>query len=61
LRHALLSAETHIRLTLAGSALPREKAEQRQDGALKDALARKATILLMTTSGTGPHENLDGL
>jgi hypothetical protein len=61
LRNALLSAQPHVRLPLAQAAFPRKQTEQRQDGALKHTLPRKPPILSMTTGGTRPHENLDGL
>ena len=52
----LFSTEAHVYLPLADPALPRKETEQRQDRALKDAFARKASILLMTTIRTWPHE-----
>jgi len=58
---ALFPAQTHVHFALAQTALPGEKPEQGKNRALKDALARQTTILLVTTTGAGPHENLIGL
>ena len=56
LSEALPSAQAHISLALAQTALPWEKTEQRQDGALKDTFARETAKLLMTTNPAGSHE-----
>jgi hypothetical protein len=61
LRHAFLAAQPHVRFALAQAAFPGEKAQQGQDRALKHTLAWETTILLVTTTGAGPHENLNGL
>jgi hypothetical protein len=55
MRNPLFSAQAHVNLALAQAAFPRKQTKQWQDGALKHALARQASKLLMTTTGAQPH------
>jgi hypothetical protein len=57
----LFAAQAHVYLPLTDATLPRKQAKQGKNGTLEHTFARKTAILLMTTTGTRPHENLDGL
>jgi hypothetical protein len=53
-------ATPHVDLALAEAALPREQAQQGQDGALNHSVSRKTAEVEMAASGTGPQLDLEG-
>lgn len=58
-RQALLAAKAHVHLALTDAALPGKETEESEQGALDDAVARKPTIVSMTTGGARAHRDLE--